>query len=409
MKIISIVQPARACFFLAGFAFGVHQAAAIDAIKVPEQTQQQWTFHSVCFDNNFSGARLNGCEPLGDQDFKVIISPENTPINPSPWFAFKVSADKSETIALHFFYTYDRSHGRPWLSRDGKNWSRVETNIFTLGSPTNLATLRLAVGKKPVWVAAWDMLGLQEINDWADKICRLPFVKSGTAGVSIENRPLREFVVGETTNTNYVFVIGRQHPPEITGSLGLMSFIDTVASDSRLARNFRHQFQVVVVPVVNPDGVEHGHWRSNLGGVDLNRDWKDFSQPETVALRDFILHYATAPGARPELFVDFHSTGTNIFYSVPQETNDAHQNFTDDWLAALKRDCPNFSFERDDSHNAAEATSKAWAHAALHVPSITAEFGYSTDRKLVRRAAQIEAEDMMKLLLADHAKAAHGE
>jgi hypothetical protein len=412
MKMISLISfgwQNGARIFAAAIFAAAQLAFANDAIKVPLQSRQQWNFNGVRFDNDFSGARLNGCAQLGAHDFKVIVSPENEPINPSPWFAFKVSADTAQRIALHFDYTYDGPHGRPWLSADGKNWTRVPTNFYTRGPETNMATLRLDVGKNPVWVAAWDMVGLKEINDWADKICRLPFVKSGSAGVSIENRPLRDFILSATTNKNYVFVIGRQHPPEITGSIGLMSFVDTLAGDSSLARKFCKQFQIVVVPVVNPDGVEHGHWRSNLGGVDLNRDWRDFSQPETVVLRDFILHIASAPGATPELFVDFHSTGTNVFYSVPQAKNDAHQNFTDHWLAALKHDCPKFSFERDDDHNATEATSKAWANAALHVPAITAEFGYSTDRRLVREAARIEAEDMMKLLLADREKTAPGE
>lgn len=409
MKMISFRRRNAAQIILAGIFAAAQLAVANDAIKVSLQTRQHWNFNGVQFDNDFSGARLNGCEPLGDRDFKVVVSPENAPINPSPWFAFKVSAEQREKIALHFLYTYDGPRGRPWLSADGKNWSRVDAKSFTRGPETNTATLQLEVGKNPVWVAAWDMVGLKEINDWADKICRRPFVKSGSAGVSIENRPLRDFVLSGTTNKNYVFVIGRQHPPEITGSIGLMSFVDTLAGDSRLAKKFRKQFQVVVVPVVNPDGVEHGHWRSNLGGMDLNRAWRDFSQPETVALRDFILQIANAPGATPELFVDFHSTGTNVFYSVPQAKNDAHQNFTDHWLAALKRDCPKFSFERDDDHNANEATSKAWANAALHVPSITAEFGYSTNRRLVREAARIEAEDMMKLLLADREKTVLGE
>lgn len=306
---------------LAGFVFSAQAAVANDAIKVPLETRQQWNFAAggVHFDNSFSGARLSGCEQISDHEFRAIISPENAPINPSPWFAFKVSADRPQTITLHFDYTYAGPRGRPWLSQDGTKWSRVDPKCYAPGPKTNSAWLRLEVGKRPVWVAAWDMLGLKEINDWTDKICRLPFVKAGTAGSSIENRPLREFVLGETTNANYVFVIGRQHPPEITGSLGLMSFMETVAGHSRLAREFRRQFQVIVVPVVNPDGVEHGHWRSNLGGVDLNRDWKDFSQPETVALRDFISGYARAPGAQAALFVDFHSTGTNVFYTVPQE------------------------------------------------------------------------------------------
>jgi hypothetical protein len=396
---------------LAVYLAGAQVATAYGTNSVLPAPRQQWYFTNagLCFDSDFSGARLNACAALGGRDFQVTISPENEPINPSPWFAFKVSAGKRETINLHFLYTYDRPHGRPWLSRDGKNWTRVKTNDFVPGATTNTATMRLETGKKPVWVAAWDMLGLAEMTAWQEKICQQPFVHAGTAGVSIESRPLSDFVVSETTNLDFVFVIGRQHPPEVTGSIGLMSFMDTVTGSSRLAKRFRQQFQVVVVPVVNPDGVEHGHWRSNLGGVDLNRDWHDFSQPETTQLRAFILRYAQKPGARTELFVDFHSTGTNIFYAVPQEPGDAHPDFTDHWLAALERDCPKFGFDRDDAHNATEATSKAWAHATLHCPAITCEFGYSTDRKQVRDAARAEAEEMMKLLLADRKKNVLGE
>lgn len=397
--------------FLAGLLACAQGVMSSNTARVSLPPRQQWNFTNagVQFDSDFSGARLNACDALGDRDFQVTVSPENEPINPSPWYAFKVSADKRETITLHFLHTYDRPHGRPWLSRDGKNWTRVSTNDYRPGAETNTATLRLEVGKKTVWVAAWDMVGLAEMAAWQEKICRRPFVHAGVAGVSMENRPLDDFVVSETTNANYVFVIGRQHPPEITGSIGLMSFMDTVTGGSRLAKEFRRHFQVVVVPVVNPDGVEHGHWRSNMGGVDLNRDWRDFSQPETAELRDFILRFAKMPGARPELFVDFHSTGTNVFYAVPQEPGDVHKDFTDNWLAALERDCPKFGFERDDTHNAGEATSKAWAHAALHCPAITCEFGYNTDRKLVRAAARAEAEEMMKLLLADREKTVPGE
>lgn len=34
-------------------------------------------------------------------------------------------------------------------------------------------------------------------------------------------------------------------------------------------------FQIYVVPMVNPDGVIHGYSRTNMAGLDLNRQWSD--------------------------------------------------------------------------------------------------------------------------------------
>jgi len=73
---------------------------------------------------------------------------------------------------------------------------------------------------------------------------------------SLEGSPLRKLVVGKTMNPDYVFIIGRQHPPQISSSLGLMSCINAIAVEIQLARIF----PVVVVPVVKPDEVAHGHW-----------------------------------------------------------------------------------------------------------------------------------------------------
>ena len=101
----------------------------------------------------------------------------------------------------------------------------------------------------------------------------------------------------------------------------------------------------------------------------------------------------------PLVFLDFHSTGTNIFYAQPPTALRTNQGFTTRWLAAIRARCPDYRFEQDDSHNTEAATSKAWAVGAFGIPAITAEFGYNTDRDLIRRAAQVAAEEMMHLLL----------
>ena len=59
-------------------------------------------------------------------------------------------------------------------------------------------------------------------------------------------------------------MIGRQHPPEVTGAIAMHSFIDTVLADTDLARQFRDRFKLAIVPLMNPDGVAAGHWRHNV-------------------------------------------------------------------------------------------------------------------------------------------------
>ena len=50
------------------------------------------------------------------------------------------------------------------------------------------------------------------------------------------------------------------------------------------AKAFLGNHRIVLAPMPNPDGVDKGHWRLNDGGLDLNRDWGKFTQPETRAL-----------------------------------------------------------------------------------------------------------------------------
>ncbi len=372
-------------------------------IKVEMQNRRTWSFPAagVHFTSEFSGARLNGCEHLGGDEFKLVISPENVPINRSPWYAFKIWSDQPKPVTLRLTYTYGQPRTRPWLSRDGNQWKEIANADYAVESASRTAVVKLDVTPQPLWVAAQEMIGLKELSVWTAAKMRLKFAQSSIIGRSVEGRPIRQMIFSETAKPHYVFVIGRQHPPEVTGSLGLMSFVDTITGNSRLARQFRREFQTVVVPLVNPDGVEHGHWRSNLGGVDLNRDWRPFAQPETRALRDSFLSLGEQPGAQPFLLVDFHSTHTNIFYAQPDQLPMFPADFTRRWRAAIHERCPEIYFRRDDSHNVGSATSKAWGYEQFRVPAITYEYGYDTDRKLIRRASQVAAEEMMKLLLAE--------
>jgi dipeptidyl-peptidase-4 len=393
---------------LAVFASLLPQGHA-EAAKAAAHIRRAWSFpeDGVTFSNDFSQGRLNECERAGPLEYRVTLSPENTPINPSPWYAFKITSAKPQTIKLRFLLTAKGSVIHPRLSKDGKTWTLLDKAAFEAAPKSRealsaeRATATLQVGPEPLWVAAQEMIGVGEMNAWMDAKARLLFARESVIGESIEHQPLRQLVFTETDQPNYVFILSRQHPPEITGSLALMRFIDTITGDSEVARSYRKTFQTVVMPLMNPDGVEHGHWRHNMGGVDTNRDWKAFSQQETRAARDAMLKLSKAPNAKVFLFLDFHSTGSDVFYTQPDSDETFPPRFASKWLGAFAKRYPDYKFERDDGHNVGLPTSKAWAYDTFGCPGITYELGYNTDRPLIQKVSAGAAEEMMKLLLAE--------
>lgn len=45
--------------------------------------------------------------------------------------------------------------------------------------------------------------------------------------------------------------------------------------DNFIAAYLTSNFEVFIIPMVNPDGVIHGMSRTNMAGLDLNRHWGD--------------------------------------------------------------------------------------------------------------------------------------
>ena len=400
----------RNTLFLAVITFitlGVNPALSEVLFKVPLQTRKEWNFEKegVQFSNNFSGARLNNCTHLQDNIYVATISPENSPINRSPWYAFKISSSKKQTIEVRFLLTYPGVTSRPKISIDGKEWKALEKDKWTAANPEKKtpASALIEVGPEALWIFAHPPISLNDLDSWSNNLAKSPSTKITSIGKSLEGRPIKQLTLGNPDATNFVFILGRQHPPEVTGSVGLMSFVDTIALDSTLSKTFRHSFQTIVIPVVNPDGVEHGHWRSTLGGVDPNRDYGPFTQVETRAVRDALTTIAKQPKARAYLFLDFHSTSEDIFYTQRDEDQTFPLLFTKRWLKGIQEHFPNYAFKRDAGHNENLPTSKTWAYKTFGCAGITYEFGYNTSFEKVRNIATGAAEEMMKILVAETA------
>jgi len=256
---------------------GQPKSPIVPTVNKPIQKQWKgiWAFNdsTTFFTNNFDGARLNGVAKNGKDSYTVWITAENTPINVSPWYAFKVWSKNPRTIKVKLTYQDSRSRYYPKLSTDGINFSPIDSTNFKAINPgegdfgikaaPEIVELTLEINEKPTWVSAQELYTSKRVKNWIDSLSTKSFVSTYEIGKSTENRPMQLLEINENAK-KALMIISRQHPPEVTGFLAMKSFIETITGNSELAKKFRQKYTVFVVPLMNPDGVDNGHWRHNM-------------------------------------------------------------------------------------------------------------------------------------------------
>ena len=70
-----------------------------------------------------------------------------------------------------------------------------------------------------------------------------------------------------------VVLTGRVHPGETVSSWMIQGVINFLLSDDKIAEQLRNRFIFKIIPMLNPDGVIQGNYRSSLIGHDLNRKY----------------------------------------------------------------------------------------------------------------------------------------
>ena len=353
-------------------------------------------------DADFEGARMSSCVAKRKK-FIITIEPENKPINPSPWYAFRVTPKQVGKLELILRYDFSGHRYRPKRSKNAKQWHLVDEANIKESRKGKKVRLRLTMEAVPFFIAGQELLLAEDYQTWAAKILQLESLHSKIIGHSVEGRSISAIASqpeAQAKKKEHVLFVGRQHPPEVTGGFAMLPFLETVFSQSSLAKKFRARFHITAVPLMNPDGVAKGHWRHNANGVDLNRDWGPFTQPETQAIKTILDAIANDQDNELRLMMDFHSTKRNVFYTQFKNVETIPPNFTGQWIAGARERLEDYEFERAERETTALATSKNYVNRRFGAPAITYELGDQTDRQIIRSSAVIFAEEMMKSLLA---------
>ncbi|WP_442510808.1 M14 family metallopeptidase [Novipirellula sp. SH528] len=357
---------------------------------------------SIQIDSDFCGGRLNECFEITPNQYELVVRPERKPINNSAWYAFRVRSSETRNIKMHLRYEGGTHRYTPRISNDGIVWRDGQHLVSSVHPSGAELVLQMDVGPEILWVSAQELISNEDTERWSEKLATLPYVTRSVCGSSVEGRPISKLVIGDAKaeSPGYVFIMGRLHPPETTGAIGLMRFAEAIATKTELAERFRRSFHVVVVPNANPDGVDQGRWRCNANSVDLNRDWGPFRQPETRVLRKELLDLKSRGHNSLYLVLDFHSTYEDVFYLTQDVDNMFPKNFTATWLNRFDQRLPSYSVNLDKTHNSKRTTSKAWVDRVLNVAAVTYEFGDNTDREDIAKLSRVSAEEMMQTLLS---------
>ena len=354
---------------------------------------------------DFPGARLGPCRTIGLRELEVRIEPEDEPINPSPWYGFHARATEpgAGTLSIRLRYGPYEHRYTPKTSADGAVWRALPASAVTVLDEGD-AIVRVRPGQGGLYVSAQENIGNGRYVAWLNALAKdHPDARLMEIGRSVKGRPIRALHVNPEA-PRHLLLLGRQHPPEVTGALALMSFVERLLAkrreacvQPRPACAFFKGHGLMVAPNLNPDGVAHGHWRHNVGGVDLNRDWGPFTQPETQAIRDWV-DDLEASGQRLALALDFHSTYRNVFYVQDADSPTDPPAFARRWLARATAAGNPVPFEYAPRPMTDLGTAKNYFHARFGVPSITYELADEEDRSAIAASAAVTADALVATL-----------
>ncbi|MEL7159934.1 MAG: M14 family metallopeptidase [Bacteroidota bacterium] len=380
----------------------------VDTQTVPIELQEKRTYEfptaDLRFDNEFDGARLNDLERITDSFYVVSITPENEPINPSPWYAFRIRAERDQRIRVRISYPNGARHRYfPKLSTDRKNWSPIDSAalIRNLGSSELTLILEVRAGE-PLYVAGQEVINSADVGEWIEGLAVNPRIRTRVIGQSKLGRDIPHFSLGTgpLDDRPTIVLLSRQHPPEVTGFLAFRGFIAGLLEDPRL-EEFLDQYQVLVYPLLNPDGVDLGHWRHTAGGIDSNRDWARYRQPEARQVADDVVRTVREAGSKVVLGIDFHSTYRDVYYTHLDDVQPptALPGFKDAWLAAVERGIGGDFRINEEAEPIGRPTTMSWFRKQFGAEGITYEIGDNTDRDFVERKGRVSAAALIEVFL----------
>ncbi|WP_275648757.1 M14 family metallopeptidase [Flagellimonas okinawensis] len=108
-------------------------------------------------------------------------------------------------------------------------------------------------------------------------------------GDSVNGLPIKGFKLG--SGTRKVLMWSQMHGNESTTTKAVWDLVNFLSQDKELGKTILANCTLIIVPILNPDGAKL-YTRENSNEIDLNRDAKNLTQPESIAFRKLFESFA---------------------------------------------------------------------------------------------------------------------
>jgi len=384
------------CLILVVIAFFSCSTRTSDSSQNLSDEIYKFNDGGIIFNADFEGAYLSHISQIETNTFEIISLGEDYPIDKSPTYAFKIITKEASKIILNIHFKGSKAPATPKISRDGVNWETIACDVYQSDLLMNVKTK----ANDTLWVARHPLYTSTHLNKWIQKISTDSRVHVKTYGKSVEQKDLKvlDIYSGDNKNKDIIIFLARQHPTEVPGQFMLNTYIETILDNYDDHSSFFQKNRIIAFPLVNIDAVDHGRWRHNMNGVDLNRHWTDTTtQPEIKHIIDYIKQ--ESKGRKLKFAIDFHSRdGENIY--IVRNTNTVE--LIEKWNALTNKNNPLETYKIVTRYNAfvvgnSRDYSSTWFEK-YNIPSITHETTHDVNYEQAISAAKIAAKTFVKVI-----------
>ncbi len=316
---------------------------------------------NIQFESRFESGNLRMAIKVHDYEYDLIVNNDTNSGKASNWFFFRltlrntgkvnlsehpktykfniINCQKTETLFSKGLKVlcYSASLGK-WTRRTKSNFyflngiATEEKKLYTL---TFTYRVDYNFSEENLYFAYCFPYTYSNLQSYLSTVLNNPFfaqqniIRHEIIGKSLSENNL-DMIIITKFNCNFdeiafrpcIVLTARVHPGESNSSYAIQGVIDFLLDlKNPISEKLRKQFIFKIIPMLNPDGVINGNFRTSLIGKDLNRLWDEPKEnfcPTIFHTKEMIKK--TLLSREVYLFCDFHghSNKPNFFlYGCP--------------------------------------------------------------------------------------------
>ncbi|XP_076261488.1 cytosolic carboxypeptidase 6 [Rhynchophorus ferrugineus] len=292
----------------------------------------------LCFDASFECGNLGRVDLVNEYEYDLFIRPDTCNPRLRFWFNFTVDNVKQDQRVIFNIVNINKERNLFMLnmtplvkSSSRPKWQRIpkkdvfyhRSNVhqghyvlsFSFGFDREEDIFQFALAPPYSYSKLQTFLSLLEkkaayLNEHFNR---------ELLSESVQKRKVDLITIGsleatgktkEKSKRRIVFIMARVHPGETPASFVCQGLLELLVSSNSIAATLRENITFKIIPMLNPDGVFLGNYRSTVMGQDLNRCWNITNQwlhPTIKSVIDTLILLDKSKEFQLDFIIDIHA------------------------------------------------------------------------------------------------------